>query len=79
MLKTFLVHHHVNNGKLEIELPDELDNTEVQGVLVLQVSERPDSRGWPPGYFKNTFGALRDVEGFERPPQGEFETREDFD
>jgi hypothetical protein len=79
MIKTFPIHQRVSDGKLQIELPDELDNTDVEGVLVLQVSEPAEKHGWPPGYFENTFGALRDVGGFERPPQGEFEVREEPD
>jgi len=30
----------------------------------------PEDRGWPPGYFENTFGSITD-ETFVRPPQGD--------
>ena len=30
-------------------------------------------RGWPPGFFERTVGAIPDL---ERPPQGEYEERE---
>ena len=30
----------------------------------------PEERGWPPGYFENTFGSITD-ETFVRPPQGD--------
>lgn len=38
-------------------------------------TERTESLGWPPGYFEQTYGILRD-DPVERPPQGEFEVRE---
>ena len=34
--------------------------------------------GWPPDYFEQTFGSLRDVD-LERQPQGEYEIREQID
>lgn len=33
-------------------------------------TDKPEERGWPPGYFENTFGSITD-ETFVRPPQGE--------
>lgn len=43
-------------------------------------SEAPDlqAKGWPVGYFEETFGSLRDV-NLERQPQGEYEVRESLD
>jgi len=35
----------------------------------------PEQIGWPPNYFEETFGALRD-DPIERPEQGTFEVRE---
>ena len=36
-----------------------------------------DKNSWPPQYFENTAGALAG-ERFERPPQGQAETRESW-
>jgi len=32
--------------------------------------KRPESIGWPPGYFEQTFGSITG-DTFARPPQGE--------
>ena len=39
------------------------------------ISASPEQLGWPPNYFAETFGALRN-DPLERPEQGEFEIRE---
>ncbi|MSU79747.1 MAG: hypothetical protein EXS16_16865 [Gemmataceae bacterium] len=50
-------------------------------VLMQPISEKnalPEVpvRDWPPGFFEATAGKW--VGDFERPPQGEFETREEL-
>lgn len=35
----------------------------------------PEELGWPPGFFEETYGSLRD-EPLERLPQGEFDERD---
>jgi hypothetical protein len=35
----------------------------------------PEELGWPPGFFEQTAGSLAD-DPIERPPQGQFEERE---
>ncbi len=42
------------------------------------LSKTPEELGWPPGYFENVYGSLRDVE-FKRPPQDGYEVREELD
>lgn len=42
---------------------------------VADSSLSPEQIGWPPNYFEETFGALRD-DPIERPEQGTFEVRE---
>ncbi len=37
----------------------------------------PEELGWPPGYFEETWGSLKD-EPLERGEQGEYEAREEF-
>lgn len=75
-MHTITLRRHIGaDGKLEIELPQTLHNTDVEMVVVLNpVSTTQD---WPMGYFERTFGALKDV-SFERPSQGDYETREEF-
>jgi hypothetical protein len=65
-----------SDGLLRLQIPVGAPETEYDAVVVLQprtasgTSCVADSRGWPPGYFENTFGSITD-ESFLRPPQGE--------
>ncbi len=65
-----------SDGLLRLQIPVGAPETEYDAVVVLQprtVAGTPcvaDNRGWPPGYFENTFGSITD-ESFLRPPQGE--------
>ena len=43
-----------------------------------KTSKTAEELGWPPGYFEQTYGSLRDVP-LERPTQDEYETREELD
>ena len=49
---------------LELRIPAELSETDVEVLLVLQPVKagEPELRktGWPEGYFERTFGSLRD-------------------
>jgi hypothetical protein len=46
-----------HDGILKLELPPELSDADLEVVLVIQ---RKEKRGWPPGYFESTAGALAD-------------------
>ena len=70
----------VRNGVVvlppDVQLPDGQDVT-VQPVDGAQKSETSSAHGWPDGYFEQTAGALAGEE-FERPPQGELPSRDDW-
>lgn len=57
------------DGILKLELPLEMSNTDLEVVVVIQ---RKEKRGWPPGYFDRTAGALAD-DPIERLPQGDYD------
>ena len=61
------------DGTLTVAVPTPLSETDVEVMLVLQPT--PTDRGWPPGFFEATYGALKD-DLIERGPQGEYEVRE---
>lgn len=71
------------NGTLTILVPKRLRDRELEVVVVLQPvsalepteGEVLDERGWPLGFFEETYGSLAD-DPLERPPQGELEVRE---
>jgi hypothetical protein len=42
------------------------------------VTETPEARGWPPGFFERTAGSLTD-DPMERPPQGDYEVRDEIE
>lgn len=64
------------DGTLRLHIPLGKPEAEYEIVLVVQAKEAPsqattpEERGWPPGYFENTFGSIAD-DTFERPPQGQ--------
>jgi hypothetical protein len=63
-------------GTLRLRIPLGKPEAEYEIVLGVQAKEAPahaatpEERGWPPGYFENTFGSITD-DTFERPPQGQ--------
>jgi hypothetical protein len=64
------------DGKLRLELPVGVGEFEVAVVLSPKASVNgtaavgtPETRGWPPGYFENTYGSITD-ETFVAPPRG---------
>ena len=63
------------DGVLHLHIPVGQPEAEFDAVIVLQpkaasLPQTPEERGWPPGYFENTFGSIDD-ETFVRAPQGE--------
>jgi len=61
------------DGMLSLRIPLGKPEAEYEVLVVVQpmtTATTPEGRGWPPGYFENTFGSIGD-ETFVRPPQGE--------
>lgn len=50
-------------------------STELEREYLAQLPEAP---GWPPGFFERTYGSLAD-DPIERPPQGEYEERDEIE
>ena len=77
-MKAVQFHSHVGaDGVLKIEVPVGMMDADLDVVVV--VSPAGAAAGaidgnWPPYFFEETFGCLADYP-LERPPQGEFETR----
>ncbi len=73
--------HVGQDGILRLELPLNLANTEVELFIVFQPifpkQQPPEALGWPSDFFEKTFGSFKD-EPLERPPQGEFEIRNEL-
>ena len=70
------------DGVLHVDVPVGTAETEFDVIVVLQPkpaapTDSPESRGWPPDFFEKTAGCWQGE--FERPPQGEFEKRLEFD
>ncbi len=67
-----------------VVLPPDVHLSDGQDVTVQPVgdtrkqkADTKTSPGWPDGYFEQTAGALAGEE-FERPPQGELPSRDDW-
>lgn len=71
--------HICADGTLALHVPTALRETDVDVTLVAQpvpqAKHSPEELGWPPGFFEETYGSLRD-EPLNRLPQGDFEERE---
>jgi hypothetical protein len=70
------------DGTLTISIPVTLRDKELEILVVMQpvttsdpISENLDERGWPVGFFEETYGSLSD-DLLERLPQGDLEVRE---
>jgi hypothetical protein len=71
------------DGVLHLHIPVGQPEIEFDAVIVLHPKSvapatTPEERGWPPGYFENTFGSIDD-ETFMRQPQGELPKPIDLD
>jgi hypothetical protein len=69
------------DGMLSLRIPLGKPEAEYEVLVVVQPrsgATTPEERGWPPGYFENTFGAIAD-DTFVRPPQGELPRPVEFD
>jgi hypothetical protein len=42
------------------------------------LAQLPTAPGWPPGFFERTYGSLAD-DPIERPPQGDYEVRDEIE
>jgi hypothetical protein len=74
---------HVKNGVVLLDggatLPEGAEvRVELAPPRAAAPAGTPDERGWPPGYFQNSFGSIAD-ETFVRQPQGELPPAVDFD
>jgi hypothetical protein len=73
-MKTIPLSGHVQkDGTLDLKVQTGLEESDVDVVIVVEPKEHP--KGWPPGFFEETYGAFADTP-LERPPQGIFEVRE---
>jgi hypothetical protein len=72
------------DGTLHLDIPLGKPETEFEVVVVVQPKETsagtgtPEERGWPPGYFENTFGSITD-ETFIRAAQGDLPKPVEFE
>ena len=59
------------DGILELCIPTGLTESEVVGVVRLQVSRTAEQSGphWPVGFFEDTYGAFHDDPLAEEPPE----------
>ncbi|WP_341531574.1 hypothetical protein WKK05_36455 (plasmid) [Nostoc sp. UHCC 0302] len=79
-----LCSHVGADGILHLEIPVGITDKEMEVVVIYQQiepsapSKTPQELGWPPGFFEQTAGALAD-DPIQRYPQGEYDTREQFE
>ena len=82
-MQSMTIRSHVgSDGILNLQIPVEMKDVDVEVVVVVQqmnghLVTETDALGWPLGFFEETFGSLKD-DPLERPPQGDFEVREEL-
>jgi hypothetical protein len=67
-----------SDGMLSLRIPLGKPETKYEVLVVVQPAAAADERGWPAGYFENTFGSIDD-DTFTRPPQGELPRPVEFE
>jgi hypothetical protein len=70
-------------GVIEIRDPQLPAGAVAEVIVLVEVPlapaiGRPEDRGWPSGFFEQTYGSFRD-QPLIREPQGDYETREELE
>lgn len=82
-MQSITLHSHVGaDGILNLQIPVGMSDVDLEVIVVVQQMNghlviETDALGWPLGFFEETFGSLKD-DPLERPPQGDFEVREEL-
>lgn len=82
-MQSIKIQSHVgSDGILKLEIPLGLTDRDLEVLVVVQPlaptdATTPEDLGWPPSFFEETFGSLKD-ELLVREPQGEYETRDEL-
>lgn len=72
--------HVGSDGILKLEVPVDVTDEDVEIIVTIKPihkMESTDDLGYPLGYFEETYGAFAD-DPLERPPQGEYEIRDEL-
>lgn len=82
-MQSVTVHSHIgSDGVLNLQIPVELKDVDVEVIVMMKPLEAGDleaiaqGNGWPPGFFEETFGSLPDFPEIES--EGNYEEREEF-
>ena len=67
--------HVGQDGLLQIQLPTEINDQDVEVMVIYQSVAPTQKRTWSPGFFERTFGAWQG-EPLVREPQGDLPKRE---
>lgn len=65
------------DGILKLEVPVGVYDADLEVIVVVQPLPASDDKGWPEGFFERTYGSFSD-EPLTRPPQGDYEEREEL-
>ncbi len=60
-MQSITLNSHVGeDGILHLDIPVGLTDTELEVTVTVQAVTTPEGKGWPPGFFEETFGCLKD-------------------
>ncbi len=59
-MQSITLNSHVGeDGILHLDIPVGLTDAELEVTVTVQLST-PEGKGWPPGFFEETFGCFKD-------------------
>ncbi len=67
--------HIGDDGLLQLELPVDIINQDLEVIVIYQPIDQTRKRAWSPGFFERTFGAWQG-EPLVREAQGELPERD---
>ncbi|MEP7343372.1 MAG: hypothetical protein ABI977_36950 [Acidobacteriota bacterium] len=82
-MQSITVYPHVGeDGILRLQIPIGVKNADLRVTINFQLpdlngaAKSPEELGWPPGFFEETFGCLKDFPEIEY--EGDYEKREEL-
>lgn len=83
-MQSITLHSHVGaDGILHLDIPVGLTDAELEVTVTVQTVDSPSEvdspqgKGWPPGFFEETFGCLKD-DPLVIDSEGVFEEQEEL-
>lgn len=57
--------HVGSDGVLTLQVPVGIKDADLEVMVIVQPTPKPEELGWPPGFFEKTFGSIPDFPEIE--------------